>query len=239
MNGFRLSGSCTMPMCSATFSSGGGLDSAAALPLNQARPQQSRASTPRATTHRRDNSPAVEPTVCTSSRRGEPQPLGAERTATLYCPPAFFMLRSSLAVPAPDPRSVGADPRRATTCAPLPSRIFHPLTTAHSPGRLPRWVARKWPPLPRPTRCASAAAEALSGQSTFWPSAGVQPRDPPSRTLRSPPRGDRRGGAGAARRPPRRRGRRPRARRSAPSTCRRRSPPRPRPGARSGRCRRC
>ena len=30
MNGFRLSGSCTMPMCSVTFSAGDGLDEAAA-----------------------------------------------------------------------------------------------------------------------------------------------------------------------------------------------------------------
>ena len=30
MNGFRLSGSCTMPMCRVSFSAGAGLDEAAA-----------------------------------------------------------------------------------------------------------------------------------------------------------------------------------------------------------------
>ena len=42
----------------------------------------------------------------TSSRRDEPQPLGAERTGTSYCPTAFCMLPSCLAVPAPRIRLV-------------------------------------------------------------------------------------------------------------------------------------
>ena len=79
MNGFRLSGSCTMPMCSVTFSAGAGLDEAAA----RATPTAAASSEQQDEDQRRLDEQACRPS--TSGHADPPVRIDRRRQAPVPC----------------------------------------------------------------------------------------------------------------------------------------------------------